>query len=200
MFLDDVNDKEDCSLWVPDRDARKMPIPFTTNGMRYSILYPDVDGHLNVKHGHGFKLSCTSGKFVSPVLKNGNEALVSCAGGDRLRYRGQAYKYADFRCDSVPKSLLRVTQDTCQPQNYSVVTVGFQTHQHYLILYRLCFDKSTQNSLYTWYDARVPYYDNHQKDSKRPQFIKSYELYGNTDVNKKYTLAQQVRAHDDVLK
>lgn len=177
---------------MPEKDAPKMPIPFTTNGRRHSIIYPDVKGHLNVGRGRGFRLSCAAGKFESADLKNTSDALVSCVGGDRLRYRGHVYKYEDFRCDAMPKSQLMVTDETCQPENYTVATVGFQTKTHFLGLYYVCFDKSTKNSLYSWYDARTPYYDNHQKDSKRPAFAKTKELYGKTDVNKKYTVSEQV--------
>lgn len=172
-----------------------MPIPFTSNGKRYSIIYPNAKGRLDVKRGLSFKLSCATANFASSELRrNGSsDALVTCAGGDVLAYRGQTYRYEDFQCDGIPKSELRVTGDLCQQANYTVAVVGFQTDRAFLRLYAMCFDKSTKNSLYTWYDAREPYYDNHQRYSKRPSFIKSKELYGNTDVNKKYTFKEQVR-------
>lgn len=191
LFLIDTVD--DCSLWVPEDDALKMPIPFTTNGKNYSIIYADKKGHLKVKYRHSFKLSCATAKFALAELRNNSEVLVNCAGEDLLYYGKKTYRYADFKCNAMPKSELRVTDDTCQsPNNYVVATVGFQTKYKFLDLFKICFDKSSKNSLYTWYDSRSPYYNNHQKMSKRPFFNNTRELYGKTDVNKKYTFNEQV--------
>lgn len=194
MLCRNIVENSDCFLSVSDSDALKMPIPFTKNGKRYAIIYPDAKGSLNVKNGLSFKLSCSTSKFASNAIRQNDtaEALVTCVGNDLLLYRRETYRYADFRCDDMPKSELRVTGELCQPANYTVAAVGFRTDRAFLQLYSMCFDKSTKNSLYTWYDARSPYYDNHQKNSKRPSFIKSKELYGKTDVNKKYTLKEQV--------
>lgn len=190
----DVNAKG-CSLWVDDEDdALKMPVPFTSNGKRNSLVYPDNKGRLNVKYGSSIKLSCTKSNFTSKKLQDaGDEALVTCVGGDSLMYRGQTLRYAEFKCDAIPKSELRVTGETCQLANYTVVAVGFKTKYAFLTQYNTCFDKSTENSVYTWYTSRSPYYDRHQIMEKRPGFIKSRELYGKTDVNKKYTVSEQVK-------
>ncbi|XP_060840359.1 uncharacterized protein LOC132921380 [Rhopalosiphum padi] len=192
----------DCLLKVADSDAPKMPIPFTSNGKRYAIIYPDAKGRLNVKSGRSFKLSCGTSKFASDAIRREGsaDALVTCVGDDELTYRGKTYRYADFRCDGMPKSELRVTGDLCQSANYTVAAVGFQTDRAFLQLYSMCFDKSTKNSLYSWYDARAPYYDNHQKYSKRPAFINSKELYGKTDVNKKYTFKEQKKTVAQILR
>ncbi|XP_025194442.1 uncharacterized protein LOC112594053 [Melanaphis sacchari] len=192
----------DCSLWVNDNDAPKMPIPFTSNGKRYSIIYPDAKGRLNVKGGHSFKLSCGTAKFASDAIRKNHtaDALVTCVGDDVLAYRGHTYPYAEFQCDGMPKSELRVTDELCQSGKYTVATVGFQTERAFLRLYSMCFDKSTKNSLYSWYDPRFPFYDNHQKYSKRPSFTKSKELYGTTDVNKKYTLKEQKKTVAQILR
>ncbi|XP_060870689.1 uncharacterized protein LOC132945082 [Metopolophium dirhodum] len=197
-----VRNEDDCSLWVAEKVEPKMPIPFTSNGKRYAIIYPNAKGRLDVKKGRSFKLSCATAKFASSELqRNGtSDALVTCVGSDVLEYRGRTYRYEDFQCDGMPKSELRVTDDRCQPANYTVAVVGFQTDRAFLRLYGMCFDKSTKNSLYTWYDARAPYYDNHQKYSKRPAFIKSKELYGNTDVNRKYTFKEQKKTVAKILR
>lgn len=172
-----------------------MPIAFTP--LHAAVIYPDGKGRLNVKRVHSFKLSCASAKFASPALRNNSEALVTCNGGNSLVYDGRTYEYSDFRCDAMPKSELRVTGDTCQsPDNYTVAVVGFQTKRVFLNLYKVCFDKGAKNSLYTWYDARSPYYNNHQKMSTRPPFVKTKELYGKTDVNRKYTFNEQVSKHE----
>lgn len=187
------NDK-DCSLCVAEKDQPKMPISFTSNGKHQAIIYPDAKGRLNVGRGRSFKLSCATSKFAAKEFQNDgfSDLLVTCVGGDVLMYQGETYRYAYFQCDNMPKSELRVTDDKCQSANYTVAVVGFRTDFAFLRLYAMCFDKSTKNSLYTWYDARSPYYDNHQKYSKRPSFNSTKELYGNTDVNKKYTFKEQV--------
>lgn len=172
----------------------KMPVPFKRDGLyRHSIIYPDRRGQLHVKYLHGIKLSCTTAKFASTDLKNHTEALVICAGDNLLWYRGQKYEYEDFMCDAMPKSELRVTGDTCQPNNYTVVAVGFKTKSAYLDVYRVCFDNTTKNSLYSWYDSRSPYYNVHQSMRKRPPF-NATTLYGKTNVNQLYTISQQVSA------
>ncbi|XP_015375167.1 PREDICTED: uncharacterized protein LOC107169802 [Diuraphis noxia] len=194
--------EDDCSLWVAEKDQPKMPIPFMTNGKHYSIIYPNAKGRLDVGRGRSFMLSCATSNFAASELRNGDfsDVLVTCVGGDVLMYKGHTYRYAYFQCDDMPKSELRVTDEKCQPANYTVAVVGFRTDFAFLRLYGICFDKSTKNSLYTWYDARSPYYDNHQIYSKRPSFSKSRELYGNTDVNKKYTFKEQKQTVAKILR
>lgn len=183
---------DDCLLSVSDRNALKMPVPYVSNGLHASIIYPNKEGRLHLKIGRSFKLSCAKSKFASTDLMGESEALVTCVGGDKLLHGRRTYRYEDFACSAMPKSELRVTGETCQPENYTVATVGFPTKHRFIDLFKICFDKSTMNSLYTWYDARSPYYDNHQVMKNRPQFARSKELYGNIDVNKKYTINQQV--------
>lgn len=189
---------DDCALWVPENGTLKMPVAFTTYRPNVaSIIYPDAGGRLNVKRDGGFNLACVSGKFAADALSDSSEAFVTCVGGNSLAHNGTTYEYADFRCDAMPRSTLRVTGDTCQPpDNYTVAAVGYQTERVFLDLYKVCFDKKAKNSVYTWYDARSPYYDNHQKMSRRPPFANSRELYGKTDVNKKYTFNEQA-SNDD---
>ncbi|KAL5234659.1 hypothetical protein ACI65C_002069 [Semiaphis heraclei] len=179
-----------------------MPISFTSNGKHQAIIYPDAKGRLNVGRGRSFKLSCATSKFAAKEFQNDgfSDLLVTCVGGDVLMYQGETYRYAYFQCDNMPKSELRVTDDKCQSANYTVAVVGFRTDFAFLRLYAMCFDKSTKNSLYTWYDARSPYYDNHQKYSKRPLFNSTKELYGNTDVNKKYTFKEQKKTVAKILR
>lgn len=182
---------------MPNEDnALKMPVTFTSNGKHSSLIYPDNKGRLNIKYRHSFKLACTKSNFSSASLRNnGGEALVTCAGGNSLVYRGRTHEYADFKCNSIPKSELMVTGDVCQPENYTVVAVGFKTKYAFLTLYKVCFDKSTKNSIYTWYDPRLPYFNNHQKMKTRPAFAKTNALYGNTDVNTKYKVGEQVNIY-----
>ncbi|VVC35734.1 Extracellular Endonuclease, subunit A,DNA/RNA non-specific endonuclease [Cinara cedri] len=198
----DYYDAKDCRLSVADNAvALKMPVPFRRDDLhRHSIIYPDSDGRLRVKFLHGFKMSCTTaGKFASADLSNVTEVLVVCAGDNSLWYLGREYAYADFVCNREPRSELTVTDETCQGDGV-VVAVGFQTESAYLGAYRVCFDKATKNSLYSWYDSRSPYYDQHQSMKKRPSFVASRQLYGNTNVNKLYTVAQQRKTVAKILR
>lgn len=87
----------DCLLWTDDRElALKMPIPFTTNGKRHSIVYPDDKGRLPVRYGKSFKLSCATSEFASAELRNVSEVLVNCAGGNQLRHRGKTCKCVEI--------------------------------------------------------------------------------------------------------
>lgn len=84
----------DCLLWTDNKElAIKMPIPFTTNGKRHSIIYPDDKGRLPIHYGKSFKLSCATSEFASAELRNVSEVLVNCVGGNQLRHRGKTCKY-----------------------------------------------------------------------------------------------------------
>jgi len=193
-------DARDCALWLPDDQALAMPIPFTSNGSRHWIMYPNKKGRLNVKFGHNFKLSCTSSGFASSRFGHDGDAPVTCAGGDLLRHNEHTYRYEEFKCITTPKSELRTTFDKCQGGKYDVVTVGFQTKHTFLSLYSVCFDRATKNSLYTWYVPRSPYYNHHQRTNVRPSFSNTRELYGITDTNRKYTVAEQRKTLAKILK
>lgn len=71
-----------------------MPILFTTDGPRNTVVYPDDEGCLRLKKGQSFKLSCTTVKFVSKDFEEVSDVQVTCEGGDRLGYKGQTYRYA----------------------------------------------------------------------------------------------------------
>jgi hypothetical protein len=187
------NQVDDCLISTQEENASKMPIPYMKNGTRLVIMYPDIDGLLNIKHDITFKLLCANSRFKHKDLNQTSEVEVKCVVDAQLLYNNRLYRYNDFECESMPKSELVVTDKKCQSNNYTVAEVGFRSDEGLIVLYKICFDLKTKNALYTWYDARVPYYDISQKYKKRPSFHKSKELYGSIDVNKKYTVKEQVR-------
>lgn len=183
---------EDCVLPIRGKNAVKMPVAYAKNGTRNYFLYPDVEGLLVLKYNFTFKLLCAQSRFADPNLNGVSEAEVTCMLDRELLYNGYPYKYEQFECESMPKSELVVTDKTCQSE-HTVVSVGFRALDELVVLYNVCFDMETKNALYTWYDARLPYHNVTQVYHKRPPFIKSKELYGKTDVNKLYTVKEQVR-------
>ncbi|XP_050420523.1 uncharacterized protein LOC126833309 [Adelges cooleyi] len=197
--VQDNRDKiKDCSLSVPDKDVKLMPIAFVPNGRKYHIIYPDDKGALNVRYGHNFKLACVGNNTFAAVAPTYTEILVTCAGGNNVTYRGQRYRYGQFKCQQTPKSVLKLTGDKCQT-NHSLVTVGFQTKWRHLTMLKICFDTTAKNSLYTWYAARSPYHDYHQYMKSKPSFVNSRELYGTMNVNKFYTLKEQKKTVAKIL-
>lgn len=164
-----------------------MPIPFTSAG---KIIYPNSKGQLIIKHKQSFQLGCMETEFAT-VSPKSSEITVTCLENNLLEYRSKKFKYETVQCKKVPKSKLRVTKVQCQ-KKYTMLEIGFQTKKHFLNLYYICFDIPKMNSVYTWYDSRLPYYDEHQILKNDPSFIKSNTLYGNTDVNTKYSKKGQV--------
>lgn len=187
------NEMDDCLISTLGEKALKMPIAYMNNGTRLVTMYPNKEGLLNIKQNISFKLLCAKSRFIHDDMNQKSELEVKCVRDSQLSYNDRVYRYEDFECKSMPKSELVVTDKKCQSNNYTVAEVGFRSDEGLIVLYKICFDFMTKNALYTWYDARVPYYEISQKYKHRPSFNKSKELYGYIDVNKKYSIKQQVR-------
>lgn len=167
----------------------KLPIPYQ-NVPRAGILRPDVDGILHFKTNSSIQLSCTTNKFMLKKLKGVKEITVICLNKTLFSYKGEAYSYYDFRCETIPLSKLVMTSHKCQ-NNSSVAAVGFQVKYKFLILYNICFDMVNKIPLYSWFYTTSPHYSRALSYPERPTFIKSKQYYNDIDMHAMYK--KQVR-------
>lgn len=151
------------------------------------MLVPDLHGNVFLKHKAKFRLSCTNGRFQRADISNERDIEVSCLRGDTLLYKGKKFRFLEFKCNKIPSSRLVLTGYRCQNEQYNIATVGFQTNEKMVILYNVCFDRSTKSAMYTWYKVNTPYRDARQNvPFERPGFVKTKQLYGILDVNDLY--------------
>lgn len=172
----------------------RMPLLYTVDDQRRhgTLVYPDKNGNLNTEHDANIVLSCLSTNFTLDIINDINEIVVTCIGGNRLRYNKKAYYYHEFECKHVPRSTTLVTNRVCQPNNNTVIRVGFQTRNLFFPLYNVCYDMTNKNSLYTWFNLRIPFYDHHQHRPRLRFFHADEEIFNNVPIEKSYSKYKQV--------
>lgn len=171
-----------------------MPLVYTIDDQRQaSIIYPDDNGYLQVKHKSTLVLSCTTNKFELEALNDLSEIEVTCDGDTNLLENNQIlYSYDKLTCEEMPQTSLNVTNRLCQPNGNTVIQAGFQTVHHFFTLYSVCFDKKNLNTLYTWFNVSRPFFNHHQKVDRARRFFKEAKVHGELDLNLVYGKSRQV--------
>lgn len=166
------------------------PIPFTMNKTSAypSIIHPNKRRNLYIRHKDYFNLACVGSKFITPIFileKNTSEITVQCLNQTFLGIDGEEFEFDDFRCEKIPKSILKVTAERCQNIFHRVVEIGFQTKHFFLKLYSICFELKKKQALYSWYLAKCPQYQYRQNSKQRMNFTKSF-LFDEFDPGTSY--------------
>lgn len=134
-----------------------MPIPFTPYTKPPLVIMPDRNGFLNIKEGTDFKLACINHEFSWPRRVGITEVMVKCLNETFVMYKDHIYDFKKFKCNGTPTSKLVITVRKCQGNNNTFVArIGFQARKAFLNLYRVCFDTTTKDSLYAWYQLETP--------------------------------------------
>lgn len=181
-------------MWIADGyNLSSMPLLYSLDGNeRASIVYPNHKGNLTVDSSTRVVLSCLSSKFVLPALREHRDITVTCVGGTKFRFLNHTYDYADFICLHQLRSSILVTKQKCQPRNSTVIRIGYQTRRYFFTLYKACFDMKSKDTLYTWFYARLPYFNNVQERKRIRRFFRYKELYEYLNINKAYMKFHQV--------
>lgn len=171
-----------------------MPLIYTVDDQRKhgTLVYPDKEERLIIGHGVHFVMSCISSNFTLDILRDTTEILVSCMGGNRIRYNKNIYYYFEFECQFVPRSSMIITNRVCQPNNNTVIRIGFQTRNLFFPLYDVCYDLVNKNSLYTWFKLRIPFYDHHQHRPRLRFFAKDETVFKHIYIDEAYSKFKQV--------
>jgi len=131
--------------------------------------------------------------LIQGVANESNDVEVTCYNDDFVIFNDSTYNFRDLLCKETPKSDLMVTNKPCRDSNTVVAYVGFQTAHIFLTQYGICFETNKMNSLYTWYEARVPYINNqHNYYSDKFIYQKPSELYNGLNVHNAYSFDAQV--------
>jgi len=173
-----------------------LPVPY----MQYSdgsfgIIYPNRNGFLELEHGAKFYVSCTNGRFTFQDPRAGRiDKELTCHDGENVAiFNGRIYSFQNFLCTKTPNSDTLVFRLECRGPNTVVAQVGFKVQHTFLPQYGICFDMKEHNSLYTWYEARVPNKNKNIFDKPQLSIQDSSELlYDDLDVNAAYTVESQV--------
>lgn len=149
-------------------------------------VYPNRQGHIIFKYNTPIRMSCVGSHFVSPFNDpDVSEITIKCINRHKLNYNSTDYSFNQFRCLNVPASSIVLSDEMCQVANSQVISVGFQTKNKHIILYRICFHTKKITTLYTWYYVDVPKYRYVQNSTSKPNFIKT-ATFGSIDVDAAY--------------
>jgi len=176
-------------------ELNTLPVPYIKNSDgSYAIIYPNSDGYLNLDRGVTFYLSCTDGRFI--FQNPGTSRIdieVTCDDGQNVWSDGGNFNFLSFRCVQTPMSDIKVFSQECQGLDTVVAKVGFRTEHTFLPQYGICFDTIEMNSLYTWYEARVPNeFQNIDYDTSRSMMPNNPEIYKHINLNYVYAIRNQV--------
>jgi len=178
--------------------SNSLPVPYIQySDGSYAILYPNSEGFLELKYGVTFYLSCTESRFeFQPRNTQRIDLQVTCHDGELVTmFNGISYESYDFRsflCMGTPKSDVEISYQECKGPNTVVAKVGFRTQFTFLPQYGICFDTLEINSLYSWYEARMPNKNLNFDYGSQPPFLNCSQLYSDIDVNKAYSIKSQV--------
>lgn len=171
-----------------------MPLVYTTDSQRTqgTLVYPDQEERLIVEHGVHIVMSCISSNFTLGIINSTNEIVGTCVGGNRIRYEKNIYYYFEFECQYVPRSTMIITNRVCQPNNNTLIRIGFQTRNLFFPLYDVCYDLINKNSLYTWFKLRIPYYDHYQHRPRMRFFYRDEAVFEDILIDGAYSKFKQV--------
>jgi len=191
LYLPLFKCKGDCFLPLT---SNNMPVPYVKYEAHHQIIYPNSYGYLELKAGTLFHLTCSNyNQFViDECTYEISEIQVMCYQYDVVLFNGGYFKFDKFLCTDTPISDITVTSESCKDQKDIVAYVGFNTSEGFLTQYGICFDTIEMNSLYTWYEARMPYTNDRVEYSPIPVIAKPSILYNGLDVKSRYEPKSQV--------
>lgn len=156
------------------------PIPYRTDMGDPKIMYPDIHGVINIKKNAFFKFACPGSHFLPPV-EAVEEITVKCLKKLFIKYKGKAYWFKNFSCESIPKPTVKRLDRKCKDDN-DVLEIGFKTEEAFFGMYRICYDRVRMTPVYSWYVRKKPVFRHRQVAWKNPVFINT-DLDHYKDVN-----------------
>ncbi|ENN82865.1 hypothetical protein YQE_00765, partial [Dendroctonus ponderosae] len=92
---------------------RLRPTPLIIN-QNHQIIYSNAShtGVLLVK-GKEISIFCPGSRLLYQNKDIAKHVEISCIDEDIFNYRGQELNFYDFRCQDIPKDVIRYTQRTC---------------------------------------------------------------------------------------
>ncbi|XP_065226766.1 uncharacterized protein LOC135850008 isoform X1 [Planococcus citri] len=158
----------DCRF-VLNEDIPVTPLILSTK-TPIEIIYPDNDNVIVLSHNKRLRLSCGDKFFNSSINgKKVHDVIITCVRDTTVSIGKEEFSISDLECVDFPKSVIKSNKlGTCL-ENKTLIDVGFEIDGQFLKIYSACFDRRSQNALYSWYDASK-LHNGRQYNVPRPVF------------------------------
>lgn len=147
---------------------RLQPTPLIIDE-NHQIIYSNSSrtGALIVE-GKGIRIFCPGSLLLYQNKDIADHAEIKCISDEIFNYRGQELNFYDFRCQDIPKDVVRYTQRSC-PEGGQEVEIGYpisSDDSQLLRQIKVCFDNGNLSPIYSHYNltSNIGY-----RDSKVPR-------------------------------
>ncbi|XP_025416858.1 uncharacterized protein LOC112688054 [Sipha flava] len=190
-----------CILPMVNDNKERMPVPFKIFGTQTVMQYPNMNDLLIMEKGDTLRLLCAKSRFLHFHLKYFDEVEVRCMGNNNLELDGLYYFFDEFECQSMPKSDVFTTNQTCHSNKHFMNIVGFASHYGVIPVYAFCYNPVNKDTAYTWYYVKVPYKNSNQEfNITNLPFINPENFYNKISVDLLYTVEYQNYTFSELLK
>lgn len=188
-----VDNESQCQLDVngkmggSDGEYRNQPLFIHPNTSEF--FHPTKrTGIITMRRNEKIQLFCSTG-FSYPATINGNTAHIKCSDNGHIQLNDGQRFFNNFSCRKHPThSARRQVHDSCY-NNASLVDVGFDVDDKFLITMTLCHDSISEQTYYVKYKL-TPGNVASQHGIKRPSFIQS-NFFPGKDINLLYSREHQ---------
>ncbi|KAG5680888.1 hypothetical protein PVAND_010367 [Polypedilum vanderplanki] len=184
-----IDDNESRCQFDVSISNKHQPLIIHPNTSKF--LHPtDRSGVITIRHNDEIELFCSTG-FSHPSTIVGNSVRISCkqSGHFRLNHGRADVSSENFQCRKHPYHSARRRMDERCFNNATIVDIGFNIGNKFLIVMTLCHDESIQTTYYAQYKL-TPANIAAQRGIKRPSFIQS-DFFPGKDINLLYSREHQ---------
>lgn len=169
-----------CSFTL-NRDIPITPLILTATD-EPQILYPDDNNILQLQHGEKLRLTCGN-KFFNRTFSQiyRHEVIATCHRDNIVTFDDQQIPLKDLECEDFPDSIIRVNFEKTCHRNNTLIDIGYMSEKTFLKVLSVCFDKRTEDSIYSWYESSM-LHSGRQHPVPRPRFTDKVLYTFNVDA------------------
>lgn len=192
----DVNHKDNATTTAvgdeqPKQQKQKLKFqPLFIQPNTSKFLHPiGRAGVITMRHNDEMELFCSDG-FSHPSNVTGNFVHLRCSKDGHFQLNNAITDGPNkFECRRHPYHTARRRPNESCFNNATVVDIGFEIGEKFLIVMTSCHDERTQSTYYSNYKI-TPSNVESQRNVKRPSFIQS-DFFAGKNVNSLYTREHQ---------
>ncbi|XP_047344273.1 uncharacterized protein LOC124946901 [Vespa velutina] len=166
------------------------PLILTRNGTASAILYPNVNGTLNVRAGQSIYLACPGERNFIKNMDYAQEVKATCVRNKIFHVNGENRNFSSLICYHLPEHIARRTKSSCYNKN-THVEIGFNLSTNFLRVIELCRNEKTYNTYYTKFRLTKSI-GGYQRSYPRPSKWMVGDYYGKIDINWQYNFNEQL--------
>ncbi|KAF5295271.1 hypothetical protein FQA39_LY13136 [Lamprigera yunnana] len=195
-----------CSINLPKKDDKLQPILLKNRTKTLYDFYIPNGKPLNLENRDSLTFLCSSnGNKI--VGSNTNITSCGCFRGESLICNRKNTVFDNIKCESYVKASVLPTNTKCGNNLGRIAQIGFQvTRTQFLPVIQTCYDRKSQNSLYSNHTVYGKAMSERSHQSFRPPFfddtlphdLKPYRLY--TQQSQKNVLQSLLRSGSIVTK